>query len=58
MDSATQTFYFSLINILRLHEAHNILEVGCGRCTLLPFSLQLKNPDANYLATDLTPDMI
>ena len=54
-DSAPQTFYFSLINALSLHEAHHILEVGCGRCTLLPFSLQLKNPDATYLASDLTP---
>ncbi len=58
MDSAPQTFYFSLINILKLQEAHNILEVGCGRCTLLPFALQLKSPEASYLATDLTPNMI
>lgn len=42
-DSAPQTFYFSLINALSLNEAHDILEIGCGRCILLPHSLQLKN---------------
>ena len=43
-DSTAQTFYFSLINILKLQEAKNILEVGCGRCALLPYTFQLKNP--------------
>ena len=57
-DSTAQTFYFSLLNILKVHQAKNILEVGCGRSTLLPHAIQLKNPKAHYLATDISPEML
>ena len=43
IDSAPQTTYFSLINILQLQSAKGILEVACGRYLLVPYSLQLKN---------------
>lgn len=57
-DSAPQGFYFSIVNLLEITKAKNILEVGCGRCLLVPYTLELKNPDATYFATDLSPKMI
>lgn len=57
-DSAPQGFYYSLINILDLGHARNILEVGCGRCVLIPQTLVLKNEAARYLATDLSEKMV
>ena len=38
-DASPQHFYFGIINILDLPKAKNILEVGCGRCLLVPYSL-------------------
>ena len=41
-----------------MQSAQNILEIACGRCTLIPFALQLKSSEASYLAVDLAPVMI
>ena len=38
-DVGPQTFFFSLVNILNLHTASNILEVACGTGKLLPYVL-------------------
>lgn len=54
MDAAPQTFYYTLSNMLKLDQAKNILEVGCGAGKLLSTALDLKNPDASYYATDLS----
>jgi ubiquinone/menaquinone biosynthesis C-methylase UbiE len=39
-------------------KAQHILEVGCGTGKLLPIAANLKGPNAHYLATDLSPQMI
>lgn len=57
-DSAPQAFYFGIINMLQIEKAKNILEVGCGRCLLVPYCLELMSPEASYWATDLSPKMI
>lgn len=57
-DSTPQGFYFSLVNIMNIGEAKNILEVGCGRCLLVPYCLKIKSKGATYLATDLSPKML
>lgn len=44
--------------MLNLGEAHNILEVGCGSCLLVPHALDIKKAATSYLATDLSDDMI
>jgi cyclopropane fatty-acyl-phospholipid synthase-like methyltransferase len=44
MDSAPQTFFYTLSNMLKLQEAKNILEVGCGAGKLLSTILDLKHP--------------
>lgn len=40
--------------MLKLNEAKNILEIGCGAGKLLSTVLDLKNQDASYYATDLS----
>ena len=57
-DGMANGFYYTLINMMELHASKHILEVGCGRCLLLPTTIQMKNPDATYLATDLSEKMI
>lgn len=57
-DCTPQSFYFSIVNILEIPKAKNILEIGCGRCLLVPYCLQLKNPETTYMATDLSPKMV
>lgn len=57
-DCMPSSFYYSLVSVLNLHEANHILEVGCGRCLLVPYSLGIKRPEATYLATDLSAKMI
>lgn len=58
LDSAPQTFFYTLTNMLKLDQAKNILEVGCGAGKLLSTVLDLKNPDATYYATDLSEAMV
>jgi ubiquinone/menaquinone biosynthesis C-methylase UbiE len=41
-----------------LRKASNILEVACGTGKLLPYALEVKNPNAHYLASDLSPNMV
>jgi cyclopropane fatty-acyl-phospholipid synthase-like methyltransferase len=53
-DSAPQTFYYTLSNMLKLNEAKNILEIACGCGLLIPQTLDLKKQDAFYYATDLS----
>lgn len=57
-DSMGNSFYFVLASVMELSQAKHILEVGCGRGLLLPHSLQIKNPEATYLATDLSCKMV
>ena len=57
-DFSPQSFYYGVINMLKMQKAKNVLEVGCGRCLLVPYCLELMSPDATYLATDLSPKMI
>lgn len=44
--------------MLEPRDAKNILEVACGTGKLLPIAINIKNPNANYLATDLSPQMV
>ena len=39
LDATPQSFYFATINMLDIPNAKNILEVGCGRCLLVPHCL-------------------
>ena len=57
-DSAAQSFYFTLISMMDIPSAKHILEVGCGRCLLVPHVIDLKHPNSTYLATDLSSKMI
>jgi ubiquinone/menaquinone biosynthesis C-methylase UbiE len=57
-DSCPQTLYFTLANMLKLDSAKNILEIACGAGKLIPMVLDLKNPETNYFATDLSPNML
>jgi len=43
IDSAMQTFYYTLINILDISKAKNILEVACGTGRLLPIAIYNKS---------------
>lgn len=54
MDSGPQTFYYTLANMLKLDSAHKILEIACGAGKLLPMAMDLKNPNAEYYATDIS----
>jgi len=58
MDSGPQAFFYTLSNMMKLSEADNILEIGCGAGKLLSTVLDLKKPDASYLATDLSENMV
>lgn len=58
MDSCPQTFYYTLSNMLKLHSAHKIIEIACGAGKLIPMVMDLKNPDAEYYATDISPKML
>ena len=43
-DSSPQNFYFGIVSILDIPNAKNILEIGCGRCLLVPYTLELMSP--------------
>jgi ubiquinone/menaquinone biosynthesis C-methylase UbiE len=58
MDSCPQTFFFTLINLLKIQKSTNILEIACGAGLLIPFVVDQKRLDAQYIATDLTPAMV
>lgn len=57
-DSCPQTFFYTLANLLQLNSATKVLEVACGTGKLLPMALDLKNPDAEYYATDISTKML
>jgi SAM-dependent methyltransferase len=57
-DSVMQTFYYTLVNMLKLNKAHHIYEVGCGTGRLIPYTIGLKPEDCTYLATDLSDKMV
>lgn len=38
-----QTFYYSLLTLMNLQQAKNILEVACGTGRLLPVAVGLKS---------------
>jgi ubiquinone/menaquinone biosynthesis C-methylase UbiE len=54
MDSCMQTGFYTLVNMLKLNEAKNILEVACGTGRLLPYALSLKQQSCHYYATDIS----
>lgn len=57
-DSAPQTFFYTLSNMLKLDEAKNVLEIACGAGKLIPSVLDLKAPQTFYYATDISEEMI
>ena len=57
-DSAPQTFFYTLSNMLKLDQAKNVLEIACGAGKLIPQVLDLKAPDTFYYATDISEEMI
>lgn len=57
-DSVMETFYYTLVNMLKLNKARHIYEVGCGTGRLIPYTIGLKPEDCTYLATDLSEKMI
>lgn len=52
------SFYYSLVNMLRVEERNHILEVGAGTGFLINHSLVHKQPTATYTATDLSEGML
>lgn len=54
MDSAPQTFFYTLTNLMKLQESKNILEIGCGAGKLISTVLDLKPASTSYTATDLS----
>lgn len=58
IDSCQQTAFYSLVNLIKIQSATNILEVACGNGKLLPYALNLKPEDCNYYAIDIAPNMI
>ncbi len=57
-DNSMNTFFYQLVHMLRLTEAHNIYEVGCGTGRLLPYVMSIKSKEASYLAIDLSEAMV
>ena len=57
-DAGPQAFYFSLVNMLKLGEARNFLEIGCGAGHLLNYAISSKRKESQYVATDLSPEMV
>lgn len=53
-----QSFYLTLIHVLRIDQAKHILEIACGTGKYLINSLSLKPSECTYLASDLSPCMI
>lgn len=43
-DSSPQNFYFGIVSIMDMPKAKNVLEIGCGRCLLVPYCLELLSP--------------
>jgi SAM-dependent methyltransferase len=58
IDPVMQTFYYTLVNMLRLNKARHIYEVGCGTGRLLPYTVGIKSEESTYLATDISDKMI
>jgi ubiquinone/menaquinone biosynthesis C-methylase UbiE len=44
--------------MLKIDQAHRILEVACGTGKLIPYIIQIKEPSAYYLASDLSLNMV
>ena len=53
-----QTFFYTLINILKIEETNNVLEIACGTGRLLPLVLVNKPSQCKYLATDISGIMV
>lgn len=43
LDMGPQTFYYSLLSLMNIQNAKNVLEVACGTGRLLPVTTMLKN---------------
>ena len=57
-DYGPQTLYYSLLYMSEPWKARSILQVACGTGKLLPFAINVKKPDAKYLAVDLSSEMV
>jgi ubiquinone/menaquinone biosynthesis C-methylase UbiE len=53
-DAAFHTFYYTLINMIDISKAHNVLEIACGTGKLLPLAVNMKTINCKYLASDLS----
>lgn len=58
LDAITNTFYYTLINMLELEKRSNVLEVGAGCGFLYDHTLARKAKNAHYTATDLSEKML
>jgi SAM-dependent methyltransferase len=58
IDPVMQTFYYTLVNMMRLNKARHIYEVGCGTGRLLPYTMGIKPEDCTYLAIDISDKMV
>lgn len=43
---------------MKINEATNIYEIGCGRGLLIPYTMAQKPLDAGYLAIDISETMV
>lgn len=57
-DATMQTFYYTLISMMKIPEAKHIYEVGCGIGKMIPYTVSLKPHGCTYLATDLSEKMV
>jgi ubiquinone/menaquinone biosynthesis C-methylase UbiE len=48
----------NLLNMLKIWEADDALEIGCGSGAILPMIISLKKQKANYIMTDLSEQML
>ena len=51
-------FFYQLVQVLRLSEAKNIYEVGCGLGRLVPLIMGIKNKNASFLAVDISEKIV
>jgi ubiquinone/menaquinone biosynthesis C-methylase UbiE len=58
IDPSMQTFYYTLINMMKISKARHIYEVGCGIGKMIPYTLGLKSEECTYLASDLSEKMV
>lgn len=58
MDKNASVFLTTLINMVKIDQGQDILEIGCGASPLLPLILSRKSSTASYYATDLSNKLL